>query len=507
MEVTNIALQEVSIPNYIPAESFNNKLTCEPLKKTDFNAVMGSLEHTAMIAEQPVQTEAADDSLLFDSEPKIMAELNAEKNVDDSEMPLCEEPAVDEEQDENSELLTDTAEELEAEPNKKREQENVLLLLNPAMANKNTQSSSSFAPKPEKGTQTVSELVYNSSSCKKKLNEPEAMAATSLKNNPKVLFEEQLLQPVFVTDEEHTYENGNYYEQFEDLVLPSSEVAEFAKDSDLELHVEPESVTFEQDITLQSEKLVHNVWQEADLATQLKESNIQNLQAERPRVLSSEAKKLDDSLFEHEDLDFEPELATAKQADMLTTYEQETAEQDENGLDLTSSGEDFEPYATDATAQNIQGLSQVKDGYYDVKTARVVTKQIAFNIEKAIAEIENSQPVKIQMSLTPKELGTLVINFVIEEGKIAMLTIAASNQHTKELISKNMVMLQQELDKSGFEVKTVEVFGMGASNSGSSTESGQHENQKRQQEAYEHLLQKDFKHEFVVNFGKRGEIA
>ena len=502
MEVTNIALQEVSIPNYIPAESFNNKLTCEPLKKTDVNAVMGTLEHTAMIAEQPVQTEADDDSLLFDSEPKIIAELNAEKNVDDSEMPLCEEPAVDEEQDENSELLTDTAEELEAEPNKKRERENVLLLLNPAVVRKNTQSSSGFEPKPEKGTQTVSELVYNSSSCKKRLNEPEAMAATSFKNNPEVLFEEQLLQPVFVTDEEHECGNGNYYEQFEDLVLPSSEIAEFAKDSDLELHVEPEPVTFEQDVTLQSEKLVHNVWQEADLVQQLKGSNIQNLQAERSRVLSSEAKKLDDSFFGYEDL--EQELATAEQADMLTTYEQETAEQDENGLNLTSSSEDFEPYAT---AQNIQGLSQVKDGYYDVKTARVVTKQIAFNIEKAIAEIENSQPVKIQMSLTPKELGTLVINFVVEEGKIAMLTIAASNQHTKELISKNMVMLQQELDKSGFEVKTVEVFGMGANNSGSSTESGQRENQERQQEAYEHLLQKDFKHEFVVNFGKRGEIA
>ncbi|MGN1034134.1 MAG: flagellar hook-length control protein FliK, partial [Oscillospiraceae bacterium] len=235
---------------------------------------------------------------------------------------------------------------------------------------------------------------------------------------------------------------------------------------------------------------------------QLKESNIQNLQAEQPRVLTSEAKELDDSFFGYEDL--EQELATTAQANMLTTYEQETAEQEENSLDLTSSGRNFEPYVT---AQNIQWLSQVKYGYYDVKTARVVTKQIAFNIEKAIADIENSQPVNIRMSLMPKELGTLVINFVVEEGKIAMLTIAASNQHTKELISKNMIMLQQELDKSGFEVKTVEVFDMGASNSGSSTESGQHENQKRQQEAYEHLLQKDFKHEFVVNFGKRGEIA
>ncbi|MBQ3067813.1 MAG: flagellar hook-length control protein FliK [Oscillospiraceae bacterium] len=502
MEVTNIALQEVSIPNYMPAESFNNKSMHEPSKKMDFNAVMETLEHTAKATEQPAQTKANDDSLLFDSEPKIIAELNTAECVDNSEVPLYEELAVTEEQDKNSELLTDTAEELEAEPNKKREQENVLLLLNPAVARKNTQSSSGFEPKLEKGTQTVSELVYNSSSCKKKLHEPEVMTATSFKNNPEVLFEEQLLQPVFVTDEEHECGNGSYYEQFEDLMLPNSEVAEFAKDSDLKLHVKPEPVTFEQDVTLQSEKLVHNVWQEADVATQLKESNVQNLQAKQLQVLSSEAKKLDDSFFGYEDL--EQELATAEQADMLTTYEQETAEQDENGLNLTSSGEDFEPYAT---AQNIQGLSQVKDGYYDVKTARVVTKQIAFNIEKAIAEIENSQPVKIQMSLTPKELGTLVINFVVEEGKIAMLTIAASNQHTKELISKNMVMLQQELDKSGFEVKTVEVFGMGASNSGSSTESGQRENQERQQEAYEQLLQKDFKHEFVVNFGKRGEIA
>ena len=501
MEVTNVVLQKVSIPNYIPAESFNNKLMHEPSNKTDFNAVMETLGHTAVKAEQPAQTEADDNDFLFGSEPKIIAELNAEKNVDDSEMPLCEEPAATKEQEKGSEQIIDIVEDLEAEPNKKREQENVLLL-NPAVAGKNTQSSSSFEPKPEKGIQTVGELIYNSPSCKKKLHEPEVMTAESLENKPEVLFEEQLLQPALVTDEEHTYENGSYYEQFEDLMLPNSEIAKFAKDSNLELHVEPESVTFEQDVALQSEKLVHNVWREADLVQQLKESNIQNPQVEQPRVLSSEAKKLDDSFFGYEDL--EQELATVEQADMLTTYEQETAEQEENSLDLTSSDRNFEPYAT---ARNIQGLSQVKDGYYDVKTVRVVTKQIAFNIEKAIAEIENSQPVNIQMSLTPKELGTLVINFVVEEGKIAMLTIAASNQHTKELISRNMVMLQQELDKSGFEVKTVEVFGMGTSNSGSSTESGQHENQKRQQEAYEHLLQKDFKHEFVVNFGKRGEIA
>lgn len=485
MEVINVVLQKVSIPNYIPAEGFNNKLMHEPSNKTDFNAVMETLGHTLVKAEQPAQTEADDNDFLFGSEPKIMAELNAEKNVDDSEMPLCEEPAATKEQEKGSEQIIDIVEDLEAEPNKKREQENVLLLLNPAVARKNTQSSSSFEPKPEKGIQTVGELVYNSPSCKKKLHEPEVMTAESLENKPEVLLEEQLLQSALVTDEEHTYENGSYYEQFEDLVLPNSEIEEFAKDSNLELHVEPESVTFEQGVTLQSEKLVHNVWQEADLVQQLKESNIQNLQAEQPRALTSEAKKLEDSFFGYEDL--EQELATIAQANMLTTYEQETAEQEENSLDLTSSGRNFERYAT---AQNIQGLSQAKDGYYDVKTARVVTKQIAFNIEKAIADIENSQPVNIKMSLTPKELGTLVINFVVEEGKIAMLTISASNQHTKELISKNMIMLRQELDKSGFEVKTVEVFGMGASNSGSSTESGQHENQKRQQEAYEQLLQK-----------------
>ena len=203
MEVTNIALQEVSIPNYMPAESFNNKSMHEPSKKMDFNAVMETLEHTAKATEQPAQTKANDDSLLFDSEPKIIAELNTAECVDNSEVPLYEELAVTEEQDKNSELLTDTAEELEAEPNKKREQENVLLLLNPAVARKNTQSSSGFEPKLEKGTQTVSERVYNSSSCKKKLHEPEVMTATSFKNNPEVLFEEQLLQPVFVTDEEH----------------------------------------------------------------------------------------------------------------------------------------------------------------------------------------------------------------------------------------------------------------------------------------------------------------
>ncbi len=504
MEMTNIALQEVSIPNYISAESFNNKLTYKPSKETDFNAAMETLEHPAIVAEQPVQTKVDDDSSLFCSEPKIIAELNTKECVDNSEVLLCEESAITEEQEKDSEPLIDTVEDLETEPNKKQKEENTLQLLNPAVANKNAQSSDSFGPKPKKGTQTIDELVYNSPSCKKKRYEPKIMSAEVLENKPEVLFKEQFLQTAFITDGEHTYENGSYYEQFEDPVLPDSEVAEFAQNSNLELHVESEPVTFRQDAALQSEKLVHNIWQEADLPPQLKESDVHNLQAEQPRVLSSEAKELDDSLFGHKDL--EQELATIEQSDMLTTYEKEAAAQDENGLDLTSSGGDFEPYATAQNVQ-VQELSQVKDGYYDAKTIKIVAKQIAFNIEKAIAKIENSQPVSIQMSLTPKELGTLVINFVVEEGKIAMLTIAASNQHTKELISKNIVMLQQELDKSGFEVKTVEVFDMGASNSGSSTESGQHENQERQQEAYEHLLQKGFKHEFAVNFSKRGEIA
>lgn len=502
MEMTNIALQEANIPNYIPAESFNNKLTYKPSKETDFNAVMETLEHPAIVAEQPVKTKVDDGSSLSCSEPKIIAGLNTKECADNSKVLLCEESAVSEEQEKDSEPLIDTVEDLEAEPNKKQKKENTVQLLNPAVANKNAQNSNSFEPKPKKETQTIGELVYNPPSCKKKRYEPEFMAAEVLENKPETLFEEQLLQTAFIIDEEHhEYENGSYYEQFEDLVLPDSEVAKFAQDSNLELHIEPEPVTFRQDVALQSEKLVHNVWQEADLTPQLKESDIHNLQVKQPQVLSSEAKKLDDSLFGYEAL--EQELATIEQSDMCT-YEKEAVEQDENGLDLTSLGGNFEPYAT---AQNIQELSQVKDGYYDAKTMKIVTKQIAFNIEKAIAEIENSQPVSIQMSLTPKELGTLVINFVVEEGKIAMLTIAASNQHTKELISKNMVMLQQELDKSGFEVKTVEIFDMGASNSGGSTESGQHENQERQQEAYEHLLQKSFKHEFAVNFSKRGEIA
>ena len=489
MGMTNIVLQEISAPRYIPVDGINNKSIDKPATKMDFNAVMEMLENPAAV-EQPVKTKIDCGDSSCGSNPKIVAESSIKEDVDDAELFLRDEPKVIEEQDENSELLTETVENLEAESNGKRAKESALPFIGPVAAGQHIQSSEGFEPKKE--VQAANEPVL-------------VMAKVPENKQWETPMKESLLRTVFFTDAKNKCEADNYCEQFEDLVLPNREITEFVQDSNLQLHLKAEPVNFKQDFASQAEKLVHDVWQEVDLAQQSKEVDMQNLQAEQPQALSAEVKKLNSHPLEQKGLDFKPEIeAGLDQTVMPAVYDEQVTEEDGNSLDLAYSNKDFEPYAT---LQNIQELNKANDGYYDVKTARVVTKQIAFNIEKAIAEIENSQPVKIQMSLTPKELGTLVINFVVEEGKIAMLTISASNQHTKELISRNMVMLQQELNKSGFEVKTVEVFGMEANNSGSSTESGQHENQERQQEAYEYLLQKDFKHEFAVNFGKRGEIA
>lgn len=488
MGITNIVLQEISAPSYVPVDGINNKSIDKPATKMDFNAVMKTLENPAA-AEQPVTTKADDGDSSCGSNPKIVAESGIKEDVDDAEMLLRDEPKATEEQDENSELLTETVESLEAESNGKRAKESALPLIGSVAAGQHIQSLEGFEPKKE--VQAANEPVL-------------VMAKLPENKQWEIPMKEPLLRAVFFTDAKNKCEADNYCEQFEDLVLPEREITEFVQDSNLQLQLEAEPINFKQDFASQAEKLVHDVWQEADLAQESK-VNMQNLQAEQPQALSAEVKKLNSHPLEQKDLDFEPEIETGlDQTVMPTVYDEQVTEEDGNSLDLADSNKDFEPYAT---LQNIQELNKANDGYYDLKTARVVTKQIAFSIEKAIAEIENSQPVKIQMSLTPKELGMLVINFVVEEGKIAMLTISASNQHTKELISRNMVMLQQELDKSGFEVKTVEVFGMEANNSGSSTESGQHDNQERQQEAYEHLLQKDFKHDFAINFGKRGEIA
>lgn len=483
MGMTNIVLQEISAPRYIPVDGINNKSIDKPATKMDFNAVMKTLENPAAV-EQPVKTKIDCGDSSCGSHPKIVAESGIKEDVDDAEMFLGEEPKVTKEQDENSELLTETVENLEAESDGKRAKESALPLIGPVAADQYIQSSEGFEPKKE--VQAA--------------NEPVLVMAKVLENTQwEIPMKEPLLRAVFFTDAKNKCEADNYCEQFEDLVLPDREITEFVQDSNLQLQLEAEPVTFKQDFASQAEKLVHDVWQEADLAQESK-VNMQNLQAEQPQALSAEVKKLNNHPLEQKDLDFKPEIeAGLDQTVMPTVYDEQVTEEDGNSLDLADSNKDFEPYAT---LQNIQELNKANDGYYDVKTAKVVTKQVAFSIEKAIAEIENSQPVKIQMSLTPKELGTLVINFVVEEGKIAMLTISASNQHTKELISGNMAMLQQELDKSGFEVKTVKVFGMETNNSGSSTESNQHENQERQQEAYEHLLQKDFKHEFAANLGK-----
>lgn len=488
MGITNIVLQEISAPRYIPVDGVNNKSIDKPATKMDFNAVMKTLENPA-VAEQPVKTKVDYEDSSCGSNPKIVAESGIKENVGDSEMFLGDEPKVTEEQDKNSELLTETVENLEAESNGKRAKESALPLICPVAAGQHIQSSEGFEPKKE--VQAANEPV---------------LVMTKVPENTQLEtpLKESLLRTVFFTDAKNKCEADNYCEQFEDLALPNREITEFVQDSNLQLHLEAEPVTFKQDFTSQAEKLVHDVWQEVDLAQQSK-VDVQNLHTEQSQAFSAEVKKLNSYPLEQKHLDFKPEIEIElDQTVMPTVYDEQVTEEDGNSLDLADSNKNFEPYAT---LQNIQELNKTNDDYYDVKTARVVTRQVAFNIEKAIAEIENSQPVKIQMSLTPKELGTLVINFVVEEGKIAMLTISASSQHTKELISRNMVMLQQELDKSGFEVKTVEVFGMETNNSGSSTESNQHENQERQQEAYEHLLQKDFKHEFAVNFGKRGEIA
>lgn len=139
----------------------------------------------------------------------------------------------------------------------------------------------------------------------------------------------------------------------------------------------------------------------------------------------------------------------------------------------------------------------------NIKMVQVITKQIVFEVKKVLEVEALDKKTLIQINLTPKELGKLIIDLTVENGKVTKLMISAQNKNTKDIIANNVLMLKSELEKSGTEVKSVEVSDSNTGASESSTQSSQKENQERQKEKYRESIHVKRIKEFAQNLGER----
>lgn len=82
-----------------------------------------------------------------------------------------------------------------------------------------------------------------------------------------------------------------------------------------------------------------------------------------------------------------------------------------------------------------------------------VIKQIAEKIHFEIGE----ETTEIKLSLKPKILGDMTMNLEVTKGEI-VAKVFVDNQKTKQIIETNLMALQEEIEDTGMEIKTFEVF-------------------------------------------------
>jgi flagellar hook-length control protein FliK len=110
---------------------------------------------------------------------------------------------------------------------------------------------------------------------------------------------------------------------------------------------------------------------------------------------------------------------------------------------------------------------------------KVITQQVIVEIENAVRNPVQTGPVKLEMSLEPKELGKLAIELSVENGKVTMLKIQAENNQTRMLLKGQIPALEQKFEGCVVKVENVSVSSFGSGHSEDATGSGQKQNRER----------------------------
>lgn len=156
-----------------------------------------------------------------------------------------------------------------------------------------------------------------------------------------------------------------------------------------------------------------------------------------------------------------------------------------------------------------------KDNMVNIKVAEpTVTKAwetAAEDIGKAVVEsIKDNKIEKLNISLNPKELGEIKVEFVIDNDKISV-SLVCSNEKTKRLLSENTDTLSKIVQSNLKQETTVNVsYSEKSSHQESSSENfdgkgnsggykdGSHQNNRREEDSNQDFLQK-LRLEFVDN--------
>ncbi len=102
---------------------------------------------------------------------------------------------------------------------------------------------------------------------------------------------------------------------------------------------------------------------------------------------------------------------------------------------------------SEAIAENIQKTQELKD---------VDIKEVATRIFDTVRNTESNSTNRLNMTLTPDSLGTLIVEVAVE-GDAARISIKAETQDAAKAIEEQMPLLKEKLEAQGLKLEQAEV--------------------------------------------------
>lgn len=183
-----------------------------------------------------------------------------------------------------------------------------------------------------------------------------------------------------------------------------------------------------------------------------KEINIVNTELEKSTNLESkDTKEID--IFENENKTERP-LIEVKDNRKSQTKEKSSESTDEIEVETNDSNSFRTDIKTDDKSKLNIKTDKILNTSLEVKVNEEdVIKQITEKIHFEIGE----ETTEIKLSLKPKILGDMIMNLEITKGEI-VAKVFVDNHKTKQIIESNLIALQKEVEDTGMEIKTFEVF-------------------------------------------------
>ena len=138
---------------------------------------------------------------------------------------------------------------------------------------------------------------------------------------------------------------------------------------------------------------------------------------------------------------------------------------------------------------------------YSAALSEQWTKQTIDDIGKAASNVKlTEQSSEIRLKLHPENLGEVTLTVKSENNKMNV-TLRVNSSDVKDVLEKNLPMLQETLAQRGLEMRKIEVFNNNDANSQSRhrDEQQQHGQERRKSEIFDETRAKEFERFFGYN--------